>query len=230
MRGFIYFQLLCINQVIKDTYKHKGQRKRLVELLQSKGITDAIVLNAMLQVPRHFFFSKEFEDFAYDDKAFPIEDGQTISQPYTVAYQSQLLQLKKGIKVLEIGTGSGYQASVLAQVGAHVFTIERQKGLYEKAKPMLKSMGYDDIHFYYGDGTMGLSEYAPYDRIIVTAGAPSVPRALVNQLNTNGMLVIPVGDAESQQMLRITKLPNGELKKETFKNFAFVPLLGEDGW
>lgn len=216
--------------MIKDTYKHKGQRKRLVELLQSKGISDATVLNAMLQVPRHFFFSKEFEDFAYDDKAFPIEDGQTISQPYTVAYQSQLLQLKKGVKVLEIGTGSGYQASVLAQVGAHVFTIERQKGLYEKAKPMLKSMGYNDILFYYGDGTMGLSEYAPYDRIIVTAGAPAVPRALVDQLNTNGMLVIPVGDAETQQMLRITKLANGELKKETFKNFAFVPLLGEAGW
>lgn len=216
--------------MIKDTYKHKGQRKRLVELLQSKGITDPVVLNAMLQVPRHFFFSKEFEDFAYDDKAFPIEDGQTISQPYTVAYQSQLLQLKKGLKVLEIGTGSGYQASVLAQTGTHVFTIERQKGLYEKAKPMLKSIGYDDIHFYYGDGTMGLSEYAPYDRIIVTAGAPAVPRALVDQLNTNGMLVIPVGNAESQQMLRITKLANGELKKETFKNFAFVPLLGEDGW
>ncbi len=216
--------------MIKDTYKHKGQRKRLIELLQSKGITDPIVLNAMLQVPRHFFFSKEFEDFAYDDKAFPIEDGQTISQPYTVAYQSQLLQLKKGLKVLEIGTGSGYQASVLAQAGAHVFTIERQKGLYEKAKPMLKSMGYSDIHFYYGDGTMGLSEYAPYDRIIVTAGAPAVPRALVEQLNTNGMLVIPVGDAESQKMLRITRLANGELKKETFKNFAFVPLLGEDGW
>lgn len=216
--------------MIKDTYKHKGQRKRLMELLQSKGITDTVVLNAMLQVPRHFFFSKEFEDFAYDDKAFPIEDGQTISQPYTVAYQSQLLQLKKGLKVLEIGTGSGYQASVLAQAGTHVFTIERQKGLYEKAKPMLKSMGYNDIRFYYGDGTMGLPEYAPYDRIIVTAGAPAVPKALIDQLNVNGTLVIPVGDEETQQMLRITKLPNGELRKETFKNFAFVPLLGEDGW
>lgn len=216
--------------MIKDTYKHKGQRKRLVELLMSKGISDNTVLQALLHVPRHYFFSAEFVDFAYDDKAFPIEDGQTISQPYTVAYQSELLQVKKGLKVLEIGTGSGYQAAVLAQMGAHVFTIERQKGLYQKAKPMLKSMGYNDIHFYFGDGTLGLPEYAPYDRIIVTAGAPAIPKALVDQLNAGGVLVIPVGDAETQKMLRISKLPSGEIKREVFKNFAFVPLLGEDGW
>lgn len=216
--------------MIKDTYKHKGQRKRLIELLASKGISSKTVLQAMMQVPRHFFFSKEFEDFAYEDKAFPIEDGQTISQPYTVAYQSELLQVMPGMKVLEIGTGSGYQAAVLAQIGAHVFTIERQKGLYEKAKPMLKGLGYNDIHFYYGDGTMGLPEYAPYDRIIVTAGAPAIPRALVEQLNANGMLVIPVGDEETQKMVRITKPASGEPKKEIFKNFAFVPLVGEDGW
>jgi protein-L-isoaspartate(D-aspartate) O-methyltransferase len=216
--------------VIKDTYKHKGQRKRLVELMMANGIKDDMVLQALLHVPRHFFFSKEFEEFAYEDKAFPIDDGQTISQPYTVAYQSELLQVRKGMKVLEIGTGSGYQASILAEMGAHVYTIERMKGLYEKAKAQLTTLGYTDIHFYFGDGTMGLSEYAPYDRIIVTAGAPAVPQALTSQLKEGGMLVIPVGDASTQKMVRITKLAGGELKTETFKNFAFVPLVGEDGW
>lgn len=215
--------------MVKDTYKHKGQRKRLVELLMANGIKDDMVLQALLHVPRHYFFSKEFEEFAYEDKAFPIEDGQTISQPYTVAYQSELLHVRKGMKVLEIGTGSGYQAAVLAEMGAQVFTIERMKGLYEKAKTQLTEMGYQHIHFYYGDGTLGLPEYAPYDRIIVTAGAPTVPQALTSQLKEGGMLVIPVGDANTQKMVRITKT-GGELKTETFKNFAFVPLVGEDGW
>lgn len=216
--------------MIKDTYKHKGQRKRLVELLMGKGIGDDMVLQALLHVPRHYFFSKEFEDFAYEDKAFPIEEGQTISQPYTVAYQSELLQVKKGLKVLEIGTGSGYQAAILAEMGAQVFTIERHKKLSDKARVQLSDLGYTTIRFYHGDGTLGLPEYAPYDRIIVTAGAPVIPQALTEQLKEGGMLVIPVGNNDLQQMLRITKLPGGELKTETFKDFSFVPLVGEGGW
>jgi protein-L-isoaspartate(D-aspartate) O-methyltransferase len=181
-------------------------------------------------VPRHFFFSKEFEEFAYDDKAFPIDESQTISQPYTVAYQSELLQVQRGMRVLEIGTGSGYQASVLAEMGAEVYTIERHKVLHEKAKKMLAEMGYSHIHFFLGDGTQGLPNSAPFDRIIVTAGAPAVPKTLVQQLKEGGILVIPVGSSQTQKMLRITKLPGGETKTETFSDFAFVPLLGEEGW
>lgn len=214
----------------KDTYKHKGQRKRLVELITKKGIHDNNVLQAILRIPRHFFFSKEFEEFAYEDKAFPIDENQTISQPYTVAYQSELLQVQKGMKVLEIGTGSGYQASVLAEMGAEVYTIERHKLLHEKAKKQLAEMGYSHIHFFWGDGTQGLPNNAPFDRIIVTAGAPAVPKTLVQQLKEGGILVIPVGSSQTQKMLRITKLPNGETKTETFSDFAFVPLLGEEGW
>jgi len=214
----------------KDTYKHKGQRKRLVELITKKGIHDNNVLQAILRIPRHFFFSKEFEEFAYEDKAFPIDENQTISQPYTVAYQSELLQVQKGMKVLEIGTGSGYQASVLAEMGAEVYTIERHKLLHEKAKKQLGEMGYSHIHFFWGDGTQGLPNNAPFDRIIVTAGAPAVPKTLVQQLKEGGILVIPVGSSQTQKMLRITKLPNGETKTETFSDFAFVPLLGEEGW
>lgn len=215
--------------MLKDTYKHKGQRKRLIDLLKSKGIGDDNVLGAMLQVPRHFFFSREFEDFAYEDKAFPIDEGQTISQPYTVAFQSELLQVGRNMKVLEIGTGSGFQAAVLYEMGAQVYTIERLKKLYDKAHQLLSEMGYTHIHFYCGDGSLGLPEYAPYDRILVTAGAPVVPTSLTDQLKEGGKLVIPVGDNNSQRMLRITK-QKGELITEIFKDFSFVPLVGEEGW
>jgi len=215
--------------MIEDSYKHKGMRRRLIQKMQDKGIHNQAVLKAMEQIPRHLFFENAFLEHAYQDKAFPIGHGQTISQPYTVAFQTALLTIKNGDKVLEIGTGSGYQAAVLCNLGAAVYTIEYQKGLYQKTKSFLPTLGYKP-HFFYGDGSKGLENHAPYDKIIVTAGAPAVPNALINQLKDGGILVIPVGNNETQKMLRLTKISDKKLEKELFDDFSFVPLLGDDGW
>lgn len=209
----------------EDTYRHKGLRKKLVEGIAKKGITDDRVLNAIGNIPRHFFLDSAFEDVAYEDKAFPIAEGQTISQPYTVAYQSQLLELKPFEKVLEIGTGSGYQASVLAEMGAQVYTIERQKKLFETNKLFPYLSKYRNIKFFYGDGYEGLPTYAPFDKIIITAAAPEIPPKLIDQLKPGGMMVLPVGMGDIQRMMRITKLENGALKEEVFDNFSFVPMV-----
>lgn len=208
---------------MNDNFKHKGLRNKLVEEIRAKGIRDDRVLAAIGKIPRHLFLDQVFLQFAYEDKAFPIGAGQTISQPYTVAFQTQLLEIEKGDKVLEIGTGSGYQSCVLLELGAKVFTIERQKSLYNKTKNFLPELGYNP-KFFYGDGYKGLPAYAPFDKILVTAGAPSVPEPLIEQLAPGGMLVIPVGE-DSQVMLRIIKKPNGEIVKEEHGLFRFVPLL-----
>jgi len=214
---------------VEDNFRHKGMRKQLVKKLSEKGISDPNVLKALEKVPRHIFLDSAFVEHAYEDKAFPIGDGQTISQPYTVAMQSMLLQVKKGDKVLEIGTGSGYQSCVLLELGAKLYSIEYIKNLHEKAKKTLTGMGYN-AHFFCGDGTLGLASYAPYDKIIVTAGAPYVPEKLIEQLNPGGILVIPVGDGKSQSMLRIIKQKDGSIIQEQHGDFRFVPLTGKDGW
>jgi len=210
----------------EDTYRHKGLRKKLVQGIQAKGITDEKVLDAILEVPRHFFLDSAFDEVAYEDRAFPIGEGQTISQPYTVAYQSQLLEIKPFMKVLEIGTGSAYQAVVLAEMGAQVYTIERQKKLYESNKKFEFLKKYPTIKTFYGDGYEGLPTFAPFDRIIITAAAPDVPPKLIVQMKVGGMMVIPVGSGDIQQMKRITKLEGGALKEEVFDRFSFVPMLG----
>ena len=189
-----------------------------------KGITDCNVLAAIGKVPRHFFFDSSFLKYAYEDKAFPIGAGQTISQPYTVAFQSQLLMLTRGQKVLEVGTGSGYQACILAEIGAKVFSIERQKSLYDKAVQFLPSLGYR-IKLFFGDGYKGLPAYAPFDKIIVTAGAPFIPDALMDQLKPGGILVIPVGSEDVQEMTTITRISEKEFQKREHGKFRFVPLL-----
>lgn len=214
--------------MIEDTYKHRGLRKKLVKTVAEKGIKSEAVLAAIGNVPRHVFFENALLEHAYQDKAFPIGEGQTISQPFTVAFQTEKLDIKPGDKVLEIGTGSGYQACVLLELGAKVYTIEYNKVLYERTKQFLPQLGYKPF-FFYGDGSKGLPAKAPFDKIIVTAGAPVVPTALTDQLSENGILVIPVGDREKQKMLKITK-KNGKLVQEEFEYFAFVPLLGEQGW
>src|SRR5687767_8840568 len=212
----------------EDGYKERGLRKKLVKKLAEKGIKSEAVLKAIEKVPRHVFFDKALLSHAYEDKAFPIGEGQTISQPYTVAFQTEKLEIKAGDKVLEIGTGSGYQACVLLELGAKVYTIEYNRVLYENTKDFLPQMGYRP-YFFYGDGSKGLPAKAPFDKIIVTAGAPVVPAALTDQLAEGGILVIPVGDREKQSMLQIHKKKGALIKKE-FANFAFVPLLGEQGW
>ncbi len=215
---------------VEDNYRHKGLRKQLVDLLRTKGINDETVLSAINEVPRHIFLDSSFVELAYQDKAFPIGSGQTISQPHTVAFQSQLLQVEEGMKVLEIGTGSGYQACVLAAMGAKVFTIERQRNLYFKTKEILDQLSFR-VKTFLGDGFDGLPTYAPFDRIIITAGAPSIPENLIEQLKTSGIMVIPLDDAENegQTMMRITKMEDGTLKKEAFGGFKFVPMLKEIG-
>lgn len=204
----------------------------MVDGIKAKGIKDQRVLDAMMEIPRHFFLPPDFEAHAYDDKAFPIGEGQTISQPYTVAYQTELLGVKPDEKVLEIGTGSGYQCAVLLLCGARVYTIERHRKLSEAAARTLRYIEHaGELSLFVGDGTRGLPEYAPFRRILVTAGAPSVPKALVNQLEVGGTLVIPVGkELVSQKMVRITKLEGDEIKTEVFADFNFVPLVGENGW
>jgi protein-L-isoaspartate(D-aspartate) O-methyltransferase len=214
---------------MEDNYRHKGMRKSLVRIIKEKGITDTNVIDAIGKIPRHFFFDNALVEHAYQDKAFPIGEGQTISQPYTVAFQSEKLAIKSGEKVLEVGTGSGYQACVLMELGAHVYTIEFNKPLYERTKVFLPKMGYSP-KFFFGDGSKGLPSQAPFDKIIVTAGAPTVPSELIKQLNIGGILIIPVGDQKKQKMVKITKETDKKIKKEAFDYFSFVPLLGEQGW
>lgn len=207
-----------------DTYKHKGMRQKLVNSIREKGIKDERVLSAINSIPRHLFLDSSFLEFAYDDKPFPIGSGQTISQPYTVAFQSELLDIKKGLKVLEIGTGSGYQACVLEEMGAKVFSIERQKKLFVRTKAFLKKLGYQSKIFY-GDGNKGLPTFAPFDRILITAAAPQIAEDLMDQLKIGGIMVVPFGDGKIQSMIKITKAKNGEIIKEDFGQFSFVPLL-----
>ena len=209
----------------EDTYRHKGLRKKLIDSIRDKGITDENVLEAMMNIPRHYFLDTALEHIAYQDRAFPIGEGQTISQPYTVAYQSQLLEVKPYEKILEIGTGSAYQAMVLAEMGASVFTIERQKKLFELNKSCILKSKYPGIKFFYGDGFEGLPTYAPFDKIIITAAAPFIPPKLIEQLKPGGKMVIPLDDNGVQKMMRITKNEDGTLDEETFSNFSFVPML-----
>lgn len=209
---------------MKDTYRHKGLRKQLINELRRKGINDEQVLAAMDALPRHFFLDKAFEEWAYEDKPFPIGHDQTISQPFTVAYQTLLLQIQKRDKVLEVGTGSGYQAGLLALLGARVYTVERQEGLYHKAKRLLKELKLGNIRCYLRDGYKGLPEFAPFDKIIVTAGASEVPEPLLQQLAIGGILVIPVGDPV-QRMHRITRLSEKDYQDEVLGTFRFVPFL-----
>jgi protein-L-isoaspartate(D-aspartate) O-methyltransferase len=214
----------------EDTYRHKGLRKKLIDILRDKGITDNNVLDAINNIPRHFFLDSAFDEIAYEDRAFPISDGQTISQPYTVAYQTQLLQLKPGEKILEIGTGSMYQASVLAEMGTKVFTIERQKNLFEKTKQFIFKTKYPNLKFFYGDGFEGLPTYAPFDKVIITAAAPFVPPKLIEQLKPGGKMIIPVDEGSLQRMLRLTKNADSSYEEEVFQNFSFVPMLsGRNG-
>lgn len=209
---------------MKDTLKHAGKRKQLVDVLIKKGIKNKTVLFAITKIPRHLFMDSSFEDHAYQDKAFPIGADQTISQPYTVAFQTELLEIKKGDKVLEIGTGSGYQTAVLCELGAKVYSIERQKELFKKTKLFLSKLGYRPKHLSFGDGYKGLAEHAPYNAIIVTAGAPFVPKPLLGQLQINGRLVIPVGE-DVQIMTLFIRKSETEFEKQEFGEFRFVPLL-----
>ena len=209
---------------MKDTFKHKGLRQQLVKTIKDKGIADEKVLDAIGRIPRHLFMDSGFIDHAYQDKAFPIGADQTISQPYTVAFQTELLKVKKGDKILEIGTGSGYQTAVLIELGAKVYIIERQRELYKKAKTFLPEQGYRAKKFIFGDGYIGLKEEAPFDGIIVTAGAPFVPKPLLNQLKIGGRLVIPVGDSVQTMTLFIRK-GEKEFEKHELGDFRFVPLL-----
>jgi len=213
-----------------DNYREKGARKRLVDILRKKGIQDEEVLLAISKVPRHYFFDETFWNQAYSDIAFPIGEGQTISQPYTVAYQTELLHIRKGDKVLEIGTGSGYQTCILMELGAKVYTIERQEKLYERTRFILpEKMGYKP-DFFCGDGSIGIAKHAPYDKIIVTAGAPTVPDVLLKQLKIGGILVIPVGDEETQKMVTVLKVAEHDYEKIVLDTFRFVPLVGDKAW
>ncbi len=212
-----------------DNYREKGARKKLVELLRERGISDEKVLKAIGKVPRHFFFDETFWSQAYKDIAFPIGAGQTISQPYTVAYQTELLHIQKGDKVLEIGTGSGYQTCILMELGADVYTIERQENLYNHTIKVLPGMGYH-ANFFLGDGSKGIAAHAPYHKIIVTAGAPFVPELLLKQLRIGGILVIPVGDEKTQKMLTVIRVSENDFEKIELDTFRFVPLVGDQAW
>ena len=209
---------------MKDTFKHQGLRQQLVNILKNKGITDTNVLKAIGKIPRHLFMDSSFLDHAYQDKAFPIGADQTISQPYTVAFQSELLKIKSGDKILEIGTGSGYQTAVLCELGAKVYSIERQNELFKKTSKFLPKLGYRAKKLIFGDGYIGLEEEAPFDGIIVTAGAPFVPKPLLSQLKVGGRLVIPVGD-DVQVMTMFTRKGPKKFDQEEFGEFRFVPLL-----
>ncbi len=220
---------MCAKIKLEDTYRHKGLRKKLVKTVKEKGISDARVLAALEKIPRHFFLDSAFDNLAYEDQAMQIGEGQTISQPYTVAYQTVLLDVKKGHKVLEIGLGSGYQACILAELGAEVYSIERIAALIPKAKELIEILGYQ-VHIFEGDGTEGLPEHAPFDRIIVTAAAHQIPQPLVDQLAPGGILVIPVGGRETQVMTRVVKDSQENIITERYGHFRFVPLIGKHGW
>ncbi len=207
----------------EDNYRHKGLRKKLVEELRGKGITSEAVLDAINKVPRHLFMDTGFLDYAYKDQAFPIGAGQTISQPYTVAFQTELLDIQKGDKVLEIGTGSGYQTAVLLELGARVFTIERQKELFLNSQALLTRLGYHP-RFFYGDGYEGLPAFAPFDKILITAAAPEIPDTLIRQLKTGGVLVAPVG-GETQEMTRVVKHGRDDIEVTKHGYFVFVPMM-----
>ena len=209
----------------EDTYRHKGMRKKLIDSIKKKGITSERVIEAMLNIPRHYFLDTALDHIAYEDRAFPIQEGQTISQPYTVAYQTQLLEVEPYNKILEIGTGSAYQATVLAEMGANVFTIERQKKLFESNKSYVFKTKYNNIKFFYGDGFEGLPTYAPFDKILITAAAPFIPPKLIEQLKPGGKMVLPLDGDSLQKMIRITKNEDGTYEEETFSNFSFVPML-----
>jgi len=210
---------------LKDTYRHKGLRRKLVAELKSKGIQDERVLEVIGTLPRHFFLDKAFEEWAYKDSAFPIGNEQTISQPYTVAYQTILLDVQKREKVLEIGTGSGYQAAILAMLGARVYTVERQELLYKRAKVLLETLKLGNIRCFYRDGSKGLLEHAPFHKIIVTAAAAEVPKTLLKQLRIGGIMVIPIGAAAGQKMYKITRVSESEYQTEKLLGFRFVPFL-----
>ncbi|HPF94361.1 MAG TPA: protein-L-isoaspartate(D-aspartate) O-methyltransferase [Tenuifilaceae bacterium] len=209
---------------MEDSFRHKGLRRKLVEEIRQKGITNEKILEAINKVPRHLFMESGFINFSYKDSAFPIGAGQTISQPYTVAFQTQLLEVNPMDKVLEIGTGSGYQTAILIELGAKVFTIERQRELFVKAKSQLEALGYHP-HFFYGDGYQGMPSYGPYKRILVTAGAPTIPLKLIEQLEVGGRMVVPVGDSNGQEMLVVEKISETETKTTKHGRFIFVPLL-----
>ena len=209
---------------MEDSYKHKGMRKQLVETLQNKGIQNKDVLESFMAVPRHFFLDKAFTEQAYTNMAFQIGADQTISHPYTVAFQSEMLELTKGDKVLEIGTGSGFQTAILCELGAKVFSIERQKELFLKTRHILPKLGYSP-RLKYGDGYEGWDSFAPFDKVIVTCGAPFIPQKLVEQLKPNGRLIIPVGEGSQQEMILITKSASGEVSEERKGVFSFVPML-----
>jgi len=213
----------------RDSYKHKGQREHLVALLREKGIKQPYVLEAIANIPRHFFIESAFEDHAYQDKAFPIDVGQTISQPYTVARQTELLEVKKGDKILEVGTGSGYQTAILAYLGANVVSVEYHEKLHIKAKILLSKLGIEPI-LLCADGSAGVAQYAPYHKIIITAAMPFVAKELLLQLHIGGYLVAPVGEKNKQRMVRIHKLSENTFEQEDFGAFVFVPLLGKNGW
>ena len=208
----------------RDSFRHKGLRSRLVEEVRAKGINDEEVLKAMGNVPRHLFMDSAFVKFAYRDTAFPIGEGQTISQPYTVAFQTQLLEVETGHKILEVGTGSGYQAAILAEMGVEILTIERQAALHHKTSKLLLSLGYNKVKLILGDGYEGYPTYAPFDGIIITAGAPEVPQDLLLQLKEGGVMVAPIGK-DVQTMMRIKRLSGEEFEQESFGRFQFVPML-----
>jgi len=213
--------------MLQDSFRHQGLRRQLVALLREKGIQNEMVLEAIGKIPRHLFMDNAFLEFAYQDKAFPIACGQTISQPFTVAYQTQLLDPTKGEKVLEIGTGSGYQSAVLAESGAKVFSIERHKPLHEETRKRLDQLNYFSIKSFYGDGFKGLPAFAPFDKILVTCGAPEIPIVLLDQLKVGGIMVIPVGSLAEQVMTTVIKKPGGETEIIQFDTFRFVPMLGD---
>lgn len=213
-----------MKEIPGDTLRDKGLRRKLVQELEAKGIRDKSVLEAMMAVPRHLFVDSAFRELAYTDQALRIAYDQTISQPYTVAFMTEQLQVRRYDKVLEIGTGSGYQAAVLAAMGARVYTVERIRGLHQRAQPILQKLGYH-VRFFYGDGYKGLPAYAPFDKIIVTAAAPEVPPALMEQLKAGGRMVIPVGEGDLQEMVLLTKSEQGEVQRQTLGTFRFVPML-----
>jgi len=212
-----------------DSYKHQGQRHQLILKLTSSGITDKKVLDAIGKVPRHLFMSKDFEDRAYEDIALPIDEGQTISQPYTVAFQTQWLQIKSGDKILEIGTGSGYQAAVLSEMGAMVFSVERIEKLHLQSKIILGKL-YPNVNLFLSDGSIGLAEMAPFDKIIVTAAAPKISSTLLSQLNAGGRAIMPIGERNIQKMILIEKSVDNTIQQKQLGDFKFVPLIGIDGW